>query len=41
VFLGEEITKGGGVPDFEISELAAIYANSKQQFIGEYDTELG
>jgi HPt (histidine-containing phosphotransfer) domain-containing protein len=39
--LGEEITKGGGVPDFEISDLAAIYASSKQQFTGEFDAELG
>lgn len=39
--LGEEITKGGGVPDFEISDLTAIYASSKQQFKGQYHAELG
>ncbi len=38
--LGEEITKTGGVPGFQISDLAATYASSKQQFTGEYDAEL-
>ena len=39
--LGEEITKGGGIPGFEISDLAAIYASSKQPFTDDYNTELG
>lgn len=38
---GEEIIKAGAEPDFQISDLVAIYANSKQQFAQRYEAELG
>jgi len=39
--IGEETTKAGGIPDFQILDLADTYAKSKQQFIGDYDAKLG
>lgn len=39
--LGEEATKDGNDPSFQISELVAIYENSKQVFFQNYHVELG
>lgn len=37
---GEEITKTGAEPQFQISDLALLYTNSKEQFLQNYETEL-
>lgn len=39
--LGEEVTKTGGIPNFQISDLATTYAASKKQFMDDYDAKLG
>jgi hypothetical protein len=39
--IGEEITKTGGEPDFEISDLVSLYVSSKEHFSHHYEAELG
>jgi hypothetical protein len=37
---GEEITKTGAEPDFQITDLVSLYESSKEQFSQYYETEL-
>jgi hypothetical protein len=39
--IGEEITRKGADPDFEMSDLVSLYVISKEQFLQNYETELG
>ena len=38
---GEEITKTGAEPEFQIADLALLYASSKEQFLQNYEGEIG